>query len=176
MALSKGICFFLTILFIVCCSKAPKNLSHLNSAPAMDIERIVGEWTVAARIPTYFDPEVASMNVVISKELPDKFQGRWRFSVEKDGPSKDYSFSIVPGSGKDSTKWSVKAFWFLKFDLRVLEFSGDYSWIAIGSQDRRYFWLLTTGTSSEPTLIKAILDRHFENGFSKDHILVSEKP
>lgn len=151
------------------------NLSPLSSAPAMDLERIAGDWSVAARIPTYFDPDVALMNVKIEKDVEGKFRGQWIFSAEKDGSMKEYNFSIAPGLGKDSTKWSVKAFWLLKFDLRVLEFSGDYSWIAVGSEDRRYFWLLTTGKSSDGALVEAILKRQYENGFSKEHILFTNK-
>ncbi len=147
-------------LFAAACSKAKPSRAPLDRAPSMDIGQMNGDWHVVARIPTLLDREAIDMGMAFRVRQDYSMDIDWKFKKDPkaDGRRK-FAFSGQAGRARDTTVWTVSPLWPLKFTFHVLEFSGDYSWVVVGSTDRKYLWILARSDKIDPLLIDGLLGR-----------------
>lgn len=126
----------------------------------MDIGQMNGDWHVVARIPTLLDREATDMHMAFRVRQDYSMDIDWRFKKNPDtADEKKYSMTGQAGRARDTTIWKVSPFWPLSFTYQVLEFSGDYSWIVVGSADRKYLWILSRSDKIDPLLVDGLLQR-----------------
>jgi apolipoprotein D and lipocalin family protein len=146
-------------LIALACSKATPSHTALTHAPSIDLNRMTGEWHVVARISTLIDREAHEMVVTFDVRPDAKMAIDWRFKDKNSGKQKSWALSAQAGQGSETTFWKVSLFWPITFDFRVVEYSGDYSWIVIASPDRRYLWILARDKSINPNLLDGLMNR-----------------
>jgi lipocalin len=100
----------------------------------------------------------------------------WVFkkNPEADAETK-YSLSGHAGRSRETTLWSVSPFWPLSFTYQVLEFSGDYSWIVVGSADRKYLWILARSDKIDPLLVDGLMQRIEKSDFDVSAVVKPSK-
>lgn len=154
------------------CSKAPRNDSALTGAPSINVQRVSGKWFILGRIPTYFDSQGRRMVLALRETGSGQFAGKWAFDESKDSGSSRKVFSVALnfGTGLNSTNIDLTYLKFMHLSLKVVEFSGDYSWIMIGSTDRRYLWILSNGSKMDKNLYDGLLERAKLAGFDPQYI------
>ena len=59
----------------------------------------------------------------------------------------------------DSTSGDIRIFWPFVFRYQVIEYSGDYSSLVVGSADRKCVWILSRSKAMPPELLDAPLTR-----------------
>ena len=164
------------LLSILSCSKAKPSQSPLERAPAMDIGQMNGDWHVLARIPTIFDRTATDMRMSFRVRQDFSMEIEWLFK-KKPGIDADtkYSLSGQAGRARETTLWSVSPFWPLSFSFQVLEFSGDYSWMVVGSTDRKYLWILSRSDNLDPLLVDGLLQRAEKSEFELSAVVKADK-
>jgi apolipoprotein D and lipocalin family protein len=70
---------------------------------------------------------------------------------------------VVPGS--NNSKLKVSFFGPFEGDYWILELDPAYRWVAVGSPDRRYLWILARTPQIDPALLGRIRARLAAQGF-----------
>ncbi len=154
------ITFWFFLAAVTACSKAKPSHSPLARAPSMDIGQMNGDWHVMARIPTILDREATNMHMRFRVKQDFSMDIEWIFKKSPDSDEeKKYSLNGQAGRNSENTVWKVSPFWPLSFTYQVLEFSGDYSWVVVGSPDRKYLWILSKSEKIDPLLVDGLLQR-----------------
>ena len=155
----------LCALCLLGCSDAKSSDAKLKRAPSMDLDRMQGDWTIAARIPTFLDRDASSMHAHFEVAKDKSMAVTWSFqkkpSEGSTEPPKEstWNVEITPGTGLATTIWRVTPIWPIHLKYYVIEFSGDYSWVILGSLDRKYLWVLSRGKDFSPALLDGLLTR-----------------
>lgn len=164
------------LIDISACSKAKPSHSPLERAPSMDMGQMNGDWHVVARIPTILDREATDMHMTFLVRQDFSMDIDWLFKKNsKTEADTKYSLSGQAGRARDTTLWSISPFWPLSFTYQVLEFSGDYSWIVVGSSDRKYLWILSRNDNMDPLLIEGLLRRVEDSKFDVSAVVKQSK-
>ena len=163
---------FLIISIITACSQAKPSSSKLDRAPSIDIARLKGDWTIAARIPTIIDRQASDMKASIELSEDHRLAIKWKFKKSQSADTQtEWNLTATPGVLSESTIWKISPIWPLKFTFQITEFSGDYSWIVIASSDRKYLWILSRNNEIDPGLLDALMDRLAKSEFDIGAIL-----
>ncbi|MEI8025146.1 MAG: lipocalin family protein [Pseudomonadota bacterium] len=157
------------------CSKAKPSHSPLERAPSMDIGQMNGEWHVVARIPTILDREATDMRMTFRVMQDFSMDIDWLFKKNSGSEDTKHSFRGQAGRARETTLWTISPFWPLNFTYQVLEFSGDYSWIVVGSADRKYLWILSRIDQMDPLLIDGLLQRAEKSKFEVSAVVKAGK-
>jgi apolipoprotein D and lipocalin family protein len=132
----------------------------------MDIGQMNGDWHVVARIPTILDREATDMHMAFRVRQDYSMDIEWSFKKNREtDDQKKYNMTGQAGRARETTIWSVSPFWPLRFTYQVLEFSGDYSWVVVGSADRKYLWILARSDKIDPLLVDGLLQRMEKSEF-----------
>jgi apolipoprotein D and lipocalin family protein len=151
---------------VTACSKAKPSHAALERAPSMDIGQMNGDWHVVARIPTILDREATDMHMLFRVKQDYSMEIDWSFKKNpQTDDQKKYALSGQAGRARDTTLWTVSPIWPLRFTYQVLEFSGDYTWVVVGSADRKYLWILARSDKIDPLLIDGLLQRMQKSEF-----------
>ena len=168
---------FLMLLLAIGCSKAKPNHTPLNRAPSMDIGQMNGGWHVVARIPTILDREASDMQMTFRVKQDYSMDIDWVFKKNSETDDKKrYSLSGQAGRARDTTVWTVSPIWPISFTYHVIEFSGDYSWVVVGSTDRKYLWILSRSDKIDPLLVDGLLQRMEKAEFDMTAVVRATKP
>lgn len=156
----RSIYFVMVCFLAVGCSKAKQSSSSLPTAAYIDISRIGGEWHIPARIPTILDRNAVAMRVKIVPDSHGFMKMDWSFKANPETET-DTTWKLTSSleNPSSSTSWVVSPFWPLQFRYQVIEYSGDYSWLVVGSADRRYVWILSREKDMPSELLSGLLGR-----------------
>lgn len=162
-------CLIFPMLFLglLSCSKAKTDHSELARAPTLNINGIQGTWHIISRIPTYLDRDGENMTVEVKVNNRTSLDLKWNFEkippdLPGDATSKEtttWNFSGSIGEGPEVTRWRIYPLGPFYLNFQVVEYSGDYSWLILGSANRSYVWVLSKTPQIEPELFQGILKR-----------------
>lgn len=147
-------------MWTLACTKAKENHSQLQTAPYIDITRLGGDWYIPARIPTFFDRDAIDMKINIRPTASGSMNMVWLFKRGSTS-AEDTSWNLTSTleNETNTTSWVLSPIWPLKFNYKVIDYSGDYSWLVLGSTDRRYLWILSREQQMAPELLAGLIDR-----------------
>lgn len=146
----------IALLSLLGCSRAVPSAKPLAWSPSMNLLKLPGEWTIVARIPTIVDR--SAMQETASIELFADYSMSLHWTIENStGEPSHWSFRVLPGSGMETSLWTVAPFWPLKFHVQITEFSADSSWFVLASTDRRYVWIFSREKVMSPLLLDGLI-------------------
>jgi len=156
----RSICLVVVCSLAWSCSKARQSSSSLSTAAYIDISKLSGEWHIPARIPTILDRNAVSMRVKIVPDSHGSMKIEWLFKSDSTTDA-DTTWKLTSSLENQSstTTWVISPLWPLRFRYQVIEYSGDYSWVVVGSADRRYVWILSRDKDMPPELLSGLLSR-----------------
>ncbi len=167
-----ALCLGLMLTSSLSCTDANPDHSPLEKAPFVNLKRLEGSWFVKSRIPTWFDKKEKNISVDIKVKDLKSFDIAWNYSLvqretsEKpaslqEGKLTNHSWHISgsAGVGSGSGQWRIFPLGPLFLNVQVIEYSGDYSWIVVGSKDRKYAWILSRAESVDKELFDGIFSR-----------------
>ncbi len=150
----------------------------LDLVESVDLERYQGRWYEIALLPNRFQRRCVSDTRAEYTLLED---GRIR--VENRCKQADGSWSEVegiarladpdgPGSALE-VRFAPRWLSFLPFvwgDYRVLALAEDYSYAMVGSDNRRYLWILARSPELDPALLNDLEARAAAQGFPVEQL------
>jgi len=144
-----------------------KSNQPLQTVPALDIHRYSGVWFEIARLPNSFEKGLDCVTAEYSL-LPDQ-----KIKVVNKGRkfTKDLTFDQVTGKAwiPDQNfpgRLKVSFFWPFAGDYWVFSLSEDYRFALVGTESRKYFWLLARDSQIDPVVFDSLLSIAAQNGFN----------
>ena len=152
--------YFALALLSISCTNDLDTRAPLTKAPSINLSRLDGEWYVPLRIPTVIDRNAGEMTVEIKPAGSRAFNLKWSFKSNSDAEaSTSWNFKSTLAHPNDTTSWILSPFWPLKFNYQVIEYSADYSWLVLGSNDRKNLWVLSRRKDTPAELLDGIFLR-----------------
>jgi len=128
-------------LFVAGCDAAPR--PPLALAPAVDLQRFMGDWYVIACIPTFIEKDaygaIESYRLAADGSIETTFTFR---AGDFLGEARRYTargFVVNPAT---NAVWEMQFLWPLKADYRIAHVSADYSRTVIAREKRDYAWIM----------------------------------
>ena len=156
-------------------------LSDLKTVPKVDLQKYSGVWYEIARLPNRFQKDCAGdvsaeytlradgrINVVnrcreAGKQEPKEAAGVARIADEDNGSNSVLEVRFAPAilSFLDSV-WG---------DYRIIALDDNYRYVLVGSNDRKYLWVLSRTKALDDSVYKRLLAAAAEQGFNVDQMI-----
>jgi apolipoprotein D and lipocalin family protein len=157
------------------------SFAELDVVDSVDLERYEGRWYEIARLPNRFQRQCVSD---VSAEYRLRDDGRIDVTNRCRREDGDYAEAsgVARLSDPDGPQGALEVrfapAWlsFLPFvwgDYRILALDQDYGHALIGSDNRRYLWVLSRATEMDDVLLDRLLDRAREQGFDTDDLILT---
>lgn len=134
-----------------------------STAPYVDLNRYAGEWYEIESFPTWFQSGCVGSRASYTP-MPDGTVKVINSCDRRGKPSSvEGTARVVPGS--NNSKLKVSFFGPFEGDYWILDLDPDYRWVAVGSPNRRYLWILSRTPHIDPALLGRIRARLAAQGF-----------
>lgn len=144
----------------VSCTEREITHGTLAKATVINLSRLSGSWHVPARIPTFLDRHARDMKIEITPAADGSLNLTWSFQSESNKDSRTtWRLTSTLSKPDDTTSWLVSPFWPVRFHFQVIEYSADYSWVIIGSSDRKRLWVLSRDQELPQELMAGLFSR-----------------
>jgi apolipoprotein D and lipocalin family protein len=156
------------------CALPPKNrtaLPPLQAVERVELERYLGEWREAARLPNSFEKGCVAATAQYSLR-PDGLLGIVNTCRKADGATNavDGKAKIVQDAGNAKLKVSFFGPFFFG-DYWVIALAPDYSWSIVGEPRGRFLWLLTRAPETSPELRQTLTERVVVLGYDPSKLI-----
>lgn len=152
----------------------------VTSVPSVDLDRYLGRWYEVARYPNWFQKKcVGDVQAVYARRSDG------RLSVTNRCRTKDGAVSEALGVAKVAdpqsrarlkVRFAPAILSFLPMvwgDYWVLGLADDYSWVTVGTPDRKYLWILARVPAPDQDQLRHALDAAKANGFDTDRLVMT---
>ncbi|MFI3331179.1 MAG: lipocalin family protein [Rikenellaceae bacterium] len=160
-----------TLLFIIfsffCTSfiNAKKTYVDATVVDSLDLERYMGVWYELVRFDTWFEKDVNNVTAVYTL----KDNGRVKvenYSTNLQGQKKKSCGRLKRNKIDNSGKLRVAFFLWFYSDYNVLEIDeAGYSYVVIGSDDGKFFWVLSRTPTMDYKVLNTLLRRAERRGY-----------
>lgn len=164
----RSISFLLLALALTACAGGqPVNRASetpLATVDRVDLERYVGLWHEAARLPNQFERGCVAATAAYTPRA-DGMIGVRNACTKANG-----SVSVVNGRAKvvdAATNAKLKVSFFGPFwgDYWVLDLAPDYAWALVGEGSGRYLWVLTRAERIDEATKADLIERMKARGY-----------
>ena len=158
-------------------------LGPVQTVAAVDLDRYVGDWYEIARFPAWFQNKCVSDVVASYAKRPDG-----RLDVVNRCRQADGSVDEARGVArvvdtktfaKLKVRFAPKVLSWLPFvwgDYWILGLADDYSWVVVGSPDRKYLWILARTPVLGPESLELAHAAARANGFDLARLVPTKQP
>lgn len=139
------------LMLLAACASQPVNRAAVNPLPvaSVDIERYLGMWHEAARLPNRFERDCVGATAEY-RMRPDGLISVRNVCTRADGSTRDAMGRARRVGVGEEGKLKVSFFGPFWGDYWVLERAEDYSWSIVGEPSGRYLWVLTRAERTTP--------------------------
>lgn len=154
----------------------------LDLVDSVDLERYQGRWHEIARLPNRFQSQCVSD---VSAHYTVREDGR--IDVVNRCRTADGGWSEVDGIARRededgsnaalevrfAPRW-LSIFPFVWGDYRILALGDDYRYALVGSEDRKYLWILARDRSLADETLQKLMSEAARQGFDVDRLVFTE--
>jgi apolipoprotein D and lipocalin family protein len=148
---------------LLVCSCATTHVQPPATVPSVDLKRYAGEWYEIESFPTWFQSGCEASKAVYTPKPDGTVKVVNTCTRRGKIASVEGTARVVPGS--NNSKLKVRFFGPFEGDYWILELDPAYRWVAVGSPDRRYLWILSRTAQIDPALLGSIRARLAAQGF-----------
>jgi len=149
----------------------------VQTVPAVDLNRYLGDWYEIARFPNRFQRNCAGdVRASYARrddgriDVVNRCRAAEGEAIEARGVARVVDTHT---SAKLKVRFAPAALSFLPFvwgDYWILGLADDYSWATVGSPDRKYLWILARTPAIDAERFSAALDAARANGFDVERL------
>jgi apolipoprotein D and lipocalin family protein len=150
----------------------------VQTVPAVDLDRYLGEWFEIARFPNSFQRDCAGdVRATYTKRSDGRLDVVNRCRLGNGSTNEARGVARVADTrsfARLKVRFAPAVLSFLPMvwgDYWVLGLADDYSWATVGSPDRKYLWILSRTPSLAPASYDAALAAARANGFDVDRLV-----
>ncbi len=151
-------------------------LADLETVPKVDLQKYAGVWYEIARLPNKFQKDCVGdvrAEYTLREDGRIKVVNRCR-EAGKQEPKEAKGVARVADEGNDSNsilevRFAPAILSFLDAvwgDYRIIALDDDYRYAMVGSNDRKYLWILSRTKTLDEDVYKRLLAAAVEQGFS----------
>ena len=144
----------------------------------LDLARFMGDWYVEGGILTWF--ERGAHNALESYRLDEQGRIQTTYTFRRgafDGPEKSYPSVAFVHNRETMAEWRIQFFRPFRFPYLVLHLDPDYQTTAIGTDDRKYLWIMSRTPAMDESAYAEIVRRMGELGFDTNRVVrVPQQP
>ena len=162
----------LKYLFIVLisCINILLNASNMTTVDNVDLMKYQGTWYEIAKIPNWFQKKCAKNVTATYKLREDGYLSVFNRCVEKSGDVNDIEGLARVKDTLTNAKLEVS---FVKFlwnnwfwgDYWIIGLADDYSWVVVGTPEKKYGWILAREKQLNKTTQRHIFEILEEKGY-----------
>ncbi|MFP4207611.1 MAG: lipocalin family protein [Wenzhouxiangella sp.] len=154
----------------------------LELVDSVDLERYQGRWYEIALLPNRFQKRCVADTSAHYELLDDgrvavtnrcrEADGSWREAegiarkADPDGPNAALEVRFAP-------RW-LSWLPFVWGDYRIIALGADYDYAMVGSDNRKYLWILARDPSLSAAIVDQLRDQARAQGFAVDKLVMSE--
>jgi apolipoprotein D and lipocalin family protein len=138
----------------------------VSVAPAVDLQRFMGDWYVIANIPTFI--EKGAHNAIETYALDADGTIATTFTFNKDafdGPAKRYTPRGFVRPGTQNAVWGMRFIWPIKAEYVISYVDPDYTETIIGRSARDYVWIMARTPTLPAARYEALVARVKQDGY-----------
>lgn len=138
----------------------------------VDLQRFMGDWYVLGGILTSF--EKGAHNAVETYRLDDRGRIPTTYTFRRgafDGPQKTYNNMAFVHDRETFAEWRIQFLWPFRFPYLVVFLDPAYEVTAVGTDDRKYLWIMARTPQIGDDRYQAVLARVKELGFDVGKIV-----
>ncbi len=158
-------------LLIPLLSMSCRSLPPIRTETSVDLDRFMGDWHVAANIPTLLERD--AWNALESYEKRADGVILTTFSYNKggpEGPLKTYHpKGFVRDTGSNAV-WGMRFIWPFKAEYIIVYVDDDYQATLIGRRKRDYLWIMTRSAHPDEATVETLIDLAVEQGYPRERI------
>lgn len=162
--------FFLVVLLTSCSMTYPP----LETVSSVDVNRYAGKWYEIASFPQRFQKgcRCTTAEYGVSDKGYLTVNNQCRKGDGKISGIKGKAFVV---NGSNNAKLKVQFFWPLKGDYWIIDLAEDYSYAVVGTENRKYCWILCRTPKMEPTVLNEILTSLRNKGFDTNLLAYTDQ-
>jgi apolipoprotein D and lipocalin family protein len=163
-------------LLLSACATQPAH-GPLPLAPAVDLDRFMGDWYVIANIPTFLERD--AYHAIERYERAADGSIATTFTFRKgaaDGPLKTYHPRGFVRDTATNAVWGMQFVWPIKADYRILYVSPDYRYTIIGREKRDYAWVMARTSVIPDADLADLINRLVAAGYDRGAIRQVPQP
>ena len=155
----------------------------VQTVAAVDLDRYVGDWYEIARFPAWFQNKCESDVRASYAKRPDGRIDVLNRCRQADGSVNEARGVARVVDTKTFAKLKVRfapaVLSFLPFvwgDYWIIGLADDYSWVVVGSPDRKYLWILARTPALGPEPLELAHAAARANGFDLARLVLTKQP
>ena len=168
----KNFVYPLILLLVMSCATQKESVKTVDE---VNLERYAGRWYEIAHLPARFQKNCECTTA--EYDLTDKGYvkvinrcrksdtGKWTLASGKAFP--------VPNTGNSRLK--VQFFWPFKGDYRIIALDKDYQYAMVGSNSRKYLWILSRTPQLDDGIYHRLLDQAENQGYEVKKLIVTNQ-
>ena len=167
----KVVSCIVTVLAVLATLAGCRSHQPIDTVPAVDLERFMGDWFVIASIPTAFEKE--AFNALESYRLDTDGTVITTFTYNKaafDGPLKTYRARGFVQPESANAVWGMQFIWPFKAEYRIIFLTPDYTQTVIGRSKRDYVWVMARSPAIPAEDFERILELLTSVGYDIDRL------
>lgn len=165
--LSKVFCGVLVGSLAACQSMPP-----IATAPAVDLDRFMGDWYVIAAIPTFIEKDPYNPIESYQKNADGSIATTFTFRQGSfDGPVKTYHPTGYVVAGSENAEWKMQFMWPFKSEYLIAYLSSDYQQTIIARNSRDYVWLMARSAELDPSTYASLVERIRTMGYDTSKLV-----
>ncbi len=166
------------LLTTVSAAHAAENPAPVTTVASVDLQRYLGLWHEAARLPMWFQRNCVA-DTTAQYGLLEDGKNSGKISVTNRCRTKDGSFdqaqgkaSVVENSGNARLK--VSFFWPFSGDYWVIGLDPEYRWAVVGEPKRKSLWILSRTNPMPASELAAAKQIALAQGYDLTTLLVND--
>lgn len=152
-----------SILAMMSCKAQNNSQLPVETAKQVDLSKYTGIWYEISTIPAHF--QKGCRCTTAEYQLDPSGYIRVTNRCVADGKFKKIEGKAFVVKNTGNARLKVQFFWPFKGDYRIVELADDYSWAAVGSQSRKYLWVLSRNPVMADSLYNQIVAQLEKKGF-----------
>ena len=149
---------------------------ELQTVAAVDLQRYAGKWFEIASYPQRFQRgcncTTAEYTLTNKGYVVVYNQCRKGSAQGKISSIKGRAFAV---KGSNNAKLKVQFFWPFRGDYWIIDLADDYSYAVVGTQNRKYLWILCRKSSLDKKILDGILERIKNKGFDPAKLMFTNQ-
>ncbi len=150
-----------------------QQVKEMHTVSYVDINRFMGDWFVAAVIPTFVERNAHNPIETYTLNANGTIDTRFRFNQGAGGPGKELTAIGFIKKGTGNAVWGMQFVWPIKAEYRIIFLDENYQHTIIGRTNRDYLWIMSRQPMIAESVLRELIRFAVAQGYDESKILVT---
>ncbi len=170
MILTAG-CFVFLLFSMPQRTQAASSAPPLPTVSSVDLARYMGTWYEIARFEQFFQEGCVGSTATYSMRSDGDVKVVNSCTNEADGKKREAVGRAWVVDASTNAKLKVSFFWPFRGDYWIIDLGREYEYVAIGSPNRKYLWILARQRVLDEAVYAGVRERVARMGFAVENLI-----